>query len=177
MRLRGTTSCYEAARLAERRPETWALLGGGRGVVGQSELASREHKATDSNEERQEGVGSESDDPVVNGKRIVVPVDGGSPAISQAGAIHDLATLNDIVETLNRAVDVFSALDTALARLVELMGLESGLVYVNSQDSPEGGDEATYTLAAHHNLPPEGRAGWPFTHRLRCGHANGRWAY
>lgn len=42
------------------------------------------------------------------------------------GLSEDLTTLNQIVETLNRAVDMRGALDSALARLVELMGLETG---------------------------------------------------
>jgi serine phosphatase RsbU (regulator of sigma subunit) len=68
---------------------------------------------------------------------------------SHTDLIEDLTTLNQIVETLNRAVDVRGALSSALARLVQLMGLETGWIFV-----PEGGAGEAYVLAAHHNLPP-----------------------
>ncbi len=68
--------------------------------------------------------------------------------------IEDLTTLNQIVETLNRAVDVRSALDSALARLVELMGLETGWVFVKAATTQDGREDGDYVLAAHHNLPP-----------------------
>jgi len=68
---------------------------------------------------------------------------------------EDLITLNQIVETLNRAVDVRGALDSALARLVELMGLEAGWIFEKAPTAQDGGEEAEgYVLAAHHNLPP-----------------------
>ena len=69
---------------------------------------------------------------------------------SPTDRIEDLTTLNQIVETLNRAVDVRAALDSALARLVELMGLETGWIFVTSDSEASEG----YVLAAHHNLPP-----------------------
>lgn len=68
--------------------------------------------------------------------------------------IEDLATLNQIVETLNRAVDVRGALNSALARLVDLMGLEAGLIFIKSPTTCSSGKGDGYTLAAHHNLPP-----------------------
>jgi serine phosphatase RsbU (regulator of sigma subunit) len=71
------------------------------------------------------------------------------PTPSYTDLIEDLTTLNQIVETLNRAVDVRGALNSALARLVQLMGLETGWIFV-----PEGGAGEAYVLAAHHNLPP-----------------------
>jgi serine phosphatase RsbU (regulator of sigma subunit) len=71
------------------------------------------------------------------------------PTPSHTDLIEDLTTLNQIVETLNRAVDVRGALSSALARLVQLMGLETGWIFV-----PEGGAGEAYVLAAHHNLPP-----------------------
>jgi serine phosphatase RsbU (regulator of sigma subunit) len=67
---------------------------------------------------------------------------------------EDLTTLNQIVETLNRAVDVRGALDSALARLVELMGLETGWIFVKGPAAQDGGEDGGYVLAAHHNLPP-----------------------
>jgi serine phosphatase RsbU (regulator of sigma subunit) len=71
------------------------------------------------------------------------------PTPSHTDLIEDLTTLNQIVETLNRAVDVRGALSSALARLVQLMGLETGWIFVL-----EGGAGESYVLAAHHNLPP-----------------------
>jgi GAF domain-containing protein len=67
---------------------------------------------------------------------------------------EDLTTLNQIVETLNRAVDVRGALDSALARLVALMGLETGWIFVKAPAAQDRGKDAGYVLAAHHNLPP-----------------------
>jgi serine phosphatase RsbU (regulator of sigma subunit) len=66
----------------------------------------------------------------------------------------NLTTLNQIVETLNRAVDVRSVLDTALAQLVELMGLETGWIFLRDPAAGEGRQGTGYLLAAHHNLPP-----------------------
>jgi serine phosphatase RsbU (regulator of sigma subunit) len=66
----------------------------------------------------------------------------------------NLTTLNQIVETLNRAVDVRSVLDTALAQLVELMGLETGWIFLRDPAAGERRQGTGYLLAAHHNLPP-----------------------
>ena len=44
--------------------------------------------------------------------------------------LTDLTTVNDIVATLNQATDVRAALDGALARIVALMGLASGMIYL-----------------------------------------------
>lgn len=68
--------------------------------------------------------------------------------------LEDLITLNQIVETLNRAVDVHGALDSALARLVELMGLETGWIFVKAPMAENRGEAEGYVLAAHYNLPP-----------------------
>jgi sigma-B regulation protein RsbU (phosphoserine phosphatase) len=68
--------------------------------------------------------------------------------------IEDLQTLNLISETLNRSADVNSALNSALAHLVELMKLETGwitLVVPNGIDYHSG---MNFVLAAHHHLPP-----------------------
>lgn len=72
---------------------------------------------------------------------------------SHNGIIEDLTTLNQIAETLNRATDVQGALNTALAHLVELMGLETGWIFLidPSVDLQSGNP---FLLAAHHNLPP-----------------------
>ncbi len=72
---------------------------------------------------------------------------------SHNGIIEDLTTLNQIAETLNRATDVQSALNTTLAHLVEIMGLETGWIFLvdPSKDLRSG---SPFLLAAHHNLPP-----------------------
>jgi sigma-B regulation protein RsbU (phosphoserine phosphatase) len=59
--------------------------------------------------------------------------------------ITELATLNALAQTLNRAIDLRDALDTALAHIVELMGLSTGWIFLKGE---------SYTLAARHNLPP-----------------------
>lgn len=68
--------------------------------------------------------------------------------------IENLATLNRIAETLNRAVDVRAVLNTALAQLVELMGLESGWIFVRDPTAQDRWWGSGYVLAAHHGLPP-----------------------
>lgn len=61
--------------------------------------------------------------------------------------IADLTTLNALAQTLNQSLDVRSALDSALAHIIELMGLQSGWIFLS-------GEAGTYTLAARHDLPP-----------------------
>lgn len=73
---------------------------------------------------------------------------------SQAKLISDLKTLNQIASTLNQAVDVQSILDDTLVRLVELMGLETGWIFLLDEAAIESWWGKGYTLAAHHNLPP-----------------------
>ena len=72
---------------------------------------------------------------------------------SEPISIATLTSLNDIAETLNRAVDVRSVLDDTLARLIELMGLETGWIFL--REAEDGApSEPQYRLAAHHALPP-----------------------
>jgi len=61
--------------------------------------------------------------------------------------IHELATLHALAQTLNRSVDLREALDDALPRILDLMGLASGWIFLK-------GEAGHYTLAARHNLPP-----------------------
>jgi GAF domain-containing protein len=70
-----------------------------------------------------------------------------------AELIRQLTTLNHIAETLNRAVDVRSMLDEALAELIRLMGLETGWVFTRSETTEDQG-ASSYALAAHCDLPP-----------------------
>lgn len=61
--------------------------------------------------------------------------------------ITELTTLNALAQTLNKALDLREALDTALPHIVELMGLSTGWIFLK-------GDGESYSLAARHNLPP-----------------------
>src|SRR5436305_523491 len=61
--------------------------------------------------------------------------------------IVELTTLNELAQTLNRALDVREALDAALPHIVELMGLRTGWIFLR--------DEAgAFRLVARHDLPP-----------------------
>jgi serine phosphatase RsbU (regulator of sigma subunit) len=73
---------------------------------------------------------------------------------SETDLIEKLTTLNHIAETLNRAVDVRSVLNHALANLVELMGLETGWIFLKEPAAQSKQWGSGYVLAAHHNLPP-----------------------
>ncbi len=68
--------------------------------------------------------------------------------------IEDLLTLNRISETLNKAADVHSVLDQALAQLIELTGLETGWIFLTEATAKDQLWGRGYVLAAHHNLPP-----------------------
>lgn len=61
---------------------------------------------------------------------------------------RQLTLLNDIAETLNRSFDLEEALTEAMARVVELLALQTGWVFLT--------DDAgrSFRLAAHHDLPP-----------------------
>jgi serine phosphatase RsbU (regulator of sigma subunit) len=73
---------------------------------------------------------------------------------STSNLTKNLVTLNQIVESLNRAVDVRQAMDFALTRLVDLMGLETGWVFLADEAAQTRWAGKGYVLAAHHNLPP-----------------------
>lgn len=68
--------------------------------------------------------------------------------------IRDLNALNKIVETLNQAVDVRQALDAALERLVDLMGLKTGWIFLKDSSSQNRWAGKGFILASHYNLPP-----------------------
>lgn len=61
--------------------------------------------------------------------------------------IADLTTLNALAQTLNQSLDLRSALEGALAHIIELMGLRSGWIFLQ-------GDAGEFALAARHDLPP-----------------------
>jgi sigma-B regulation protein RsbU (phosphoserine phosphatase) len=69
------------------------------------------------------------------------------------GSVEQLTTLNHISETLNRAVDVRSVLNDALAHLVKLMGLETGWIFLREPAPRDLQGGSAFVLAAHHNLP------------------------
>lgn len=68
--------------------------------------------------------------------------------------ITDLQTLNDISLALNQSSDVQTALDTSLAKLVQLMGLETGWIFVIDSSANDRWGGRGFRLAAHYNLPP-----------------------
>lgn len=66
----------------------------------------------------------------------------------------NLQVLNQIADTLNRAVDVKSALTNVLARLVELIGLETGWIFLVDPNAQSRWAGRGYRLLVYHNLPP-----------------------
>ena len=73
---------------------------------------------------------------------------------SQTDTIGTLTTLNKIIDTLNRAVDVREVLQSSLADIVELLGLETGWIFLVDEQAQDTWGGQGYRLAAHHNLPP-----------------------
>jgi sigma-B regulation protein RsbU (phosphoserine phosphatase) len=73
---------------------------------------------------------------------------------SEAGLIKKLTTLNEIAETLNRSVDVQTALHDSLVRIIGLVGLETGWIFLKDPSARNRWAGRGYVLAAHHNLPP-----------------------
>ena len=73
---------------------------------------------------------------------------------AQSDLILDLQTLNQISQTLNQSTDVHTALNTSLAQLVDLMGLETGWVFVREEAATDRWAGRGFRLAAHYNLPP-----------------------
>ena len=73
---------------------------------------------------------------------------------TQSDLILDLQTLNQISQTLNQATDVHAALNTSLAQLVDLMGMETGWVFVRDEAATDRWAGRGFRLAAHTNLPP-----------------------
>jgi sigma-B regulation protein RsbU (phosphoserine phosphatase) len=71
-----------------------------------------------------------------------------------SGEVDDLRTLNQIVEALNQAVDVRGALQSALGRLVKLMELETGWIFVRDPAAGDRREGEGFALTAHYNLPP-----------------------
>ncbi len=78
--------------------------------------------------------------------------------------IEHLTTLNEIAEVLNRSSDVRTALHDTLSRLVPLMGLETGWIFLKDPDATDKWWGPGYRLVASHNLPPaldlDSQAAW-----------------
>lgn len=71
-----------------------------------------------------------------------------------AALLRDLQLLNRIAHALNEAVEIRSALDIALAQLVELLGLETGWLFVRNPAATQRWAGRGFVLAAHCQLPP-----------------------
>jgi serine phosphatase RsbU (regulator of sigma subunit) len=65
-----------------------------------------------------------------------------------------LMALNQIAESLNRAPDMSTALNSALKLLLELMRAETGWVFLADPEASERWAGIGFRLIAHHNLPP-----------------------
>lgn len=76
---------------------------------------------------------------------------------------RELFILNHIAETLNRTTDIQVALDETLASVVELMGLQTGWIFLLD-------DAGKLRTAAYHDLPPGLR--FPGQLELWCGGCN-----
>lgn len=75
---------------------------------------------------------------------------------------RELMILNHIAETLNRTADIQSALDDTLASVIELMGLQTGWIFLLDESGK------LYT-AAYHDLPPALEyPGEPWTGGCNC---------
>lgn len=68
--------------------------------------------------------------------------------------LHDLRVLTSIADTLNRAVDVQSALNDALRAAVELLGLQTGWVFLCDAANTNSWFGPGFHLGASVNLPP-----------------------
>lgn len=72
----------------------------------------------------------------------------------EAHFLEDLNTLHQIAETLNRAVDVRGALESALAQVVSLLGLETAWIFLKDDKNQALWAGKGFDLIAHHHLPP-----------------------
>jgi sigma-B regulation protein RsbU (phosphoserine phosphatase) len=68
--------------------------------------------------------------------------------------MSNLHKLNKLAQKLNRAVNVQAVLDDALATVVEMMGLETGWIFLREPENHDKWAGVGYALVAHQNLPP-----------------------
>lgn len=73
---------------------------------------------------------------------------------SEMDDVQDLRKLTQIATSLNRATDVYSALNDTLAQLIELMSLQTGWIFLADEDAQERWAGHGFRLAAHYQLPP-----------------------
>ncbi len=69
-------------------------------------------------------------------------------------AIHELETLNEIAGVLNSSADARTALERALSRLMDLVGLETGWIFIYDERETDPWWGKMFVLVAHHNMPP-----------------------
>jgi len=73
---------------------------------------------------------------------------------AQTDRIDELTTLVHITEILNQSVNVQAMLNSALPKLLELMGLETGWIFLADPAAQDARWGPGFVMAAHHNLPP-----------------------
>jgi len=73
--------------------------------------------------------------------------------LSEELQLHDLQAINIIADTLNRAVDSDTALQSALVKLLEVIGLKTGWIFLRAADEKPGKHGPHFRLAASHGLP------------------------
>jgi sigma-B regulation protein RsbU (phosphoserine phosphatase) len=88
--------------------------------------------------------------------------------IAKTKLIESLNTLNRITETLNQASDINAALEMTLTRLVDLMGVETGWIFLLDSNSQNQWAGKGFVLAAHYNLPPAMAVGKPRAWKGGC---------
>lgn len=64
-------------------------------------------------------------------------------------AISRLQTINEVTSALTQSFDLEQTLDDILDKILEVLGLEAGAIYLLNEE------EQGLTLVAHRNLPPE----------------------
>jgi sigma-B regulation protein RsbU (phosphoserine phosphatase) len=82
--------------------------------------------------------------------------------------LKELNTLNRITDTLNRTDNIHQALDLTLTRLVDMMKLQSGWVFLRDPDAQNQWAGRGYVLEAHYNLPPALTPGKPTAWKGGC---------
>jgi len=73
---------------------------------------------------------------------------------AETDRLDDLTTLVQITEILNQSVDVQAMLNSTLPKLLELMGLKTGWIFLADPAAQDARWGPGFVMAAHHNLPP-----------------------
>ncbi|MEM7029542.1 MAG: SpoIIE family protein phosphatase [Chloroflexota bacterium] len=82
--------------------------------------------------------------------------------------LAQLKNLNHITDTLNRADNVPDVLELVLTRLVDLMGLQTGWIFLRDSNSQNQWYGRGYSLAAYYNLPPAMAPDKPLAWKREC---------